>query len=67
MKLREFLNTCQNEWTSVNVYYDEDDMGDGYPEYTFEDMRQVDDTTLNKYVDAWYMDVNFSLHVLLSI
>lgn len=67
MKLREFLNTCQNEWTSVNVYYDEEDMADGYPEYTFEDMRQVDNTTLNKYVDCWYMDVNFSLHVLLSI
>ena len=66
MKFREFLNTCQNDLTSINVYFDDDDWEDMRPESTFSDMREIDNTTLGKFVDAWFVDANFSLHVLLS-
>lgn len=67
MKFREFLNTCQNDTTSINIYFDDDDWEDTRPEFTFTDMREIDNTTLNKFVDAWYVDANFRLHVLLSL
>lgn len=67
MKFREFLNTCQNDLTSINVYFEDEDWEDMRPESTFADMREMDNTTLGKFVDAWYVDANFSLHVLLSI
>ena len=67
MKFKEFLNTCQNELTSVNVYYDLDTWEDMEPEFVFDDMRDCDSTTLSYTIDAWFIDANFSLHVLLSI
>ena len=66
MKLKEFLNTNQNDWVHIYIYYDLDDYENETPEETYRDMRDIDKVKLGWYIDAWYMDVNFNLHVLLS-
>ena len=66
MKFREFMNTCQNDLGVINIYFGDVNWDEMIPEFTFNDMGQVDDDYLDKYVDAWYVDANFSLHVLLS-
>lgn len=68
MKFRELLNTNQNELEWIYVYFDEDQWENEVPEYTTKDIRTVPniDSDLNMYVDAWFVDANFCLHVLLS-
>ena len=66
MQFKEFLNTCQNELTSVNVYFEQEDWDDLVPEFTFDDMRKAKDEYYYREVEAWFIDANFSLHVLLS-
>lgn len=67
MRLREFLNTCQNDWEGVCLYYDEEAWEDTIPDFEFTDVRECDSTCLGYAVDAWYMDANWKLHILLAV
>ena len=65
MKLREFLNTCQNEWTEIDIYLSSDSWDEWQPDYTYVDMRDIPRAMLNTTIDAWEMDANFKLHISL--
>lgn len=67
MKFRELWNTNQNDLEQIYIYLDEDQWENEAPEEMLAaDMRGVSDGYLRMYVDAWFIDVNFVLHVLLS-
>jgi len=59
MKLREFLNTCQNDIEEYDLYFEDVEWGNWEPAEVFYSMRDI-------RVDAWIVDANFHLHVLLS-
>lgn len=66
MKLREFLNTNQQTLEGVYIYFEDLQWENDEPEYTARDMKEISNADLNAFVDAWYMDANFWVHVLLS-
>ena len=68
MKLRELLNTCQNEIERYCIYFDEDTWYDLIPDVEVFNKQDLKNAlvSLNRYVDAWFVDANWSLHVLLS-
>ena len=68
MKLANFLNSCQNEIERYCIYFDDDAWENSIPDieaYNFRDLKNALAST-NRYVDAWYVDVNWSLHILVS-
>ncbi len=65
MTLREFLNTNQNDWTGVYVYLSDDQWDSWEPESQYTDMRDIPDILLRSTIDAWEMDANFVIHVLM--
>ena len=68
MKLREFLNTCSNEIDHYCIYFDQETWDEMMPDVEASDMRELENqlVTINRYVDAWFVDANFSLHILVS-
>lgn len=66
MKLRELLEINTNELDSIYVYYSQDAYDDVEPDDEFDgEGNMLPDTDLRSKVTAWYIDANFSLHVLL--
>lgn len=66
MKFRELLNANQNELDYIYVYYTDDQWEEEVPEYMAKDANNVQPRDLKSYVDAWFVDANFCLHVLLA-
>lgn len=66
MKLREFINTNQNDLEEIYIYFDEDQWDNDMPEIAVRDIRDIPnvDYVLELTVDAWFVDTNFNLHVL---
>lgn len=66
MKLREFINTNQNDLEEIYIYFDEDQWDSAMPEIAVRDIRDIPnvDYILKLTVDAWFVDTNFNLHVL---
>ena len=67
MTLREFLNTNQNDWASVRIYQSQEDWDSMItdPELIYTDMRQIPSLLLKLRIDAWAVDANFVIHVLI--
>ena len=65
MTLREFLNTCQNDWEGIKIYMSEDEWDNLETNLEYTDMRQIPNMYLKSSVDAWILDVNFVIHVLI--
>ena len=70
MKFTEFINTNANEMTSFKFYFSDESWDDLEPEIEVDDLRKIDRVerrrVFSSYVDQWFVDANFSLHVLLS-
>ena len=66
MKFRELLNTNQNDLEKIYIYFDEDQWDNAMPEIAVRDIRDIPnaDYILKLTVDAWFVDTNFNLHVL---
>ena len=64
MTVKEFLNTCQMDWSKVCVYFDLDSWEDSIPDYEFVDMREARNDVLNSLVDAWIIEQDESIHIL---
>lgn len=65
MTLREFLNTNANDWERVDVYLSQEQWDDWEPEQQFTDMREIPDIMLRSTINAWEVDANFVIHVLM--
>lgn len=66
MKLRELLNTNQNDLEQIYIYFDEDQWENETPEVVYGAVNRIDKGELNSYVDAWFVDANFNIHVLIG-
>lgn len=68
MKLREFLNTCTNEIDRYCIYFDQDAWDELIPDVEASSMRELENAlvSINRRVVAWFVDVNFALHILVS-
>lgn len=67
MKLREFLNTCQNDIEEYDLYFEDVEWDNWEPAEVFFAVRDIRNALLDRtVVDAWVVDANFHLHVLLS-
>ena len=68
MKLREFLNTCTNDLERYCIYFDQENWDELTPDIEAFDMRDLSNAIVstNRVVDAWFIDANWSLHVLVS-
>ena len=66
MKFRELINTNSNILNGIYVYYLDTDWEEGYPTIQVSDVRELEDSVLNSYVDQWEVDIRSNLHVLLS-
>lgn len=56
MKLREFLNTSEIDWIELRIWTSDDVWGMDNPDNSdvqYTDMRDIEDATLDLYVDCW--------------
>lgn len=68
MKLREFLNTCQNDLAAIHLYLDDEEWEEATPRYSVSRMRSIDDADLEGYVDAWSLEnKGTELHILVTV
>ena len=65
IRLDEFINTNQNELTAIYIYTSDVAWDDWKPDYEYQDMRDIPDVLLRSTIDAWTIDVNFIVHVLM--
>lgn len=56
MKLRGFLNTCQNDISEFRIYFEEVSWDNSEPDRFYSTVREIPDSYLDTYVDAWYLD-----------
>ena len=59
MTLREFLNTCGNDWRFVKIYFNNDEDRDfdaNRPDRIYSDAKFIPEATLQAKVDKWYLD-----------
>ena len=67
MKLRELLNTCQTEFQNFFICYEDIEWeNDDYPTFATS-MGELSNADLNGIVDAWAIDSNFNIYVLLTL
>ena len=64
MTLREFLNTTENDWEAVRIYLSKEDWDDLDTDLEYRYMGQIPSMYLKSTIDAWILDVNFVIHVL---
>ena len=59
MKVREFLNTCEN-WNEVRIWDNDDDWEESYELSSgYHDMRDIPEYYLDCYVQRWeVIDIN---------
>lgn len=68
MKLREFLNTCTNEVERYCIYFDQEAWDELIPDievFSMQDLRNAI-VSMNRPVYSWFMDANWSLHILVD-
>lgn len=70
MKFQEFINTNANEISMFYFYFGDEPWDEMEPEIEVADLRDIDTKDRKKvfssYIDQWFVDANFALHVLLS-
>ena len=69
MTFKEFMNTCSINWSTVSIYFDEDDWMDSIPYRTLKSLRDVgmnEGYIFDRKVDSWDVDKDLAIHVLLS-
>jgi len=66
MILRQLINTNYNDG-DINIYLSSEAFDDLTPDYTTSDARKISTRYLNQEVLAWFVDANFTLHVLIDM
>lgn len=67
MTLRDLLETNTNDLTRLYIYQSEEAYDELDPDIETNDLDSLFQEELRWTVDSWFVDANFSLHVLVNV